>query len=50
MIGKEENESQEFLKYEDFLEICEDLEEEMEGCTCGHYCFDCLGMSRSDFM
>lgn len=33
---------------DDFEE--EDPEEEKSGCTCGYYCFDCLGMSWRDFM
>lgn len=28
----------------------EERGEEEEGCSCGYYCFDCLGMSWLDFM
>lgn len=35
--------------YDDY-DPCDDEEPEEEGCSCGYYCFDCLGMSWSDFM
>lgn len=31
-------------------EVEEEDEEREEGCSCGYYCFDCLGMSWRDFM
>ena len=46
MLYQEQDEDQEYFYDWEDLEV-DDPEYE---CACGHYCFDCLGMSRSDFM
>lgn len=39
----------EYWDYDDYEDEVEDVIED-EGCPCGYYCFECLGMSWSDFI
>lgn len=43
------DEEDDFDDFDPSEDTDEDSEEE-EGCSCGYYCFDCLGMSWRDFM
>lgn len=38
------------LDWEEDYDYEEEVVDEEEGCPCGYYCFDCLGMSWRDFM
>ena len=46
--GKEGNEPENSL--DDDIYEPEVSETKEKGCTCGYYCFDCLGISWRDFM